>query len=366
MLEKLRIKNFQSHADSKLTFSPGVNVITGSSDSGKSAIIRAIEWSLRNRPLGGEFVSSFANGKPTIVDLRFESARIIKRRSGSKNVYLVDGKLLEAVRSDVPDEIASVANMPDFSIQSQHNPYFLLSVSPGEVARFINSEIGIDIIDKLYSAIDRNRRSLSSEVGLLSEQRSDTEIKIKSLQDIDRLTGDFEELDRLTSCHSTLDAAINRLEEDLDNAENLLRTRDRLSHFVKLKGRIDDLANDLKAYEEFESYVIDLSDSLAAFKELQELHRSLSNKVKLEPAVSSISEDIENWANLNKYISDLDGRLSELVSKTNEASKLHKHIDDLTDEFIRSLKDAQVCPLCLSPLSNEKLSKLEQQIRSKS
>ena len=56
MLTSLTIKNFQSHKDSTLQFSPNVNVILGHNDSGKSAIFRAIDFVVFNSLSGDSFV----------------------------------------------------------------------------------------------------------------------------------------------------------------------------------------------------------------------------------------------------------------------------------------------------------------------
>ncbi|MFR9297315.1 MAG: AAA family ATPase, partial [Aedoeadaptatus pacaensis] len=43
-IEKIILVNFQSHVYSELSLSRGVNVIVGPSDSGKTAIMRALRW----------------------------------------------------------------------------------------------------------------------------------------------------------------------------------------------------------------------------------------------------------------------------------------------------------------------------------
>jgi exonuclease SbcC len=52
MITQLNITNFQSHVKSVLKLSPGINVICGPSDSGKSAIIRGLRWVIENQPTG--------------------------------------------------------------------------------------------------------------------------------------------------------------------------------------------------------------------------------------------------------------------------------------------------------------------------
>ena len=44
MIEAVEIINFQPHENTVLEFAPGVNVIKGQSRSGKSSIIRSLEW----------------------------------------------------------------------------------------------------------------------------------------------------------------------------------------------------------------------------------------------------------------------------------------------------------------------------------
>ena len=68
MITKIEIKNFQSHKHTVIDFSNGVNVIIGSSDCGKSAIIKAMRWCITNSPAGNSFRSNFASEKePTSV-----------------------------------------------------------------------------------------------------------------------------------------------------------------------------------------------------------------------------------------------------------------------------------------------------------
>lgn len=48
MISKITIRNFQTHKKSELEFTDGVNLIVGSSDNGKSSVIRAFRWLAEN------------------------------------------------------------------------------------------------------------------------------------------------------------------------------------------------------------------------------------------------------------------------------------------------------------------------------
>src|SRR5205085_9883685 len=49
-ITELEIKGYQSHEDTKIAFTGGLNAIVGPSDSGKSAILRALRFVLYNEP----------------------------------------------------------------------------------------------------------------------------------------------------------------------------------------------------------------------------------------------------------------------------------------------------------------------------
>ena len=51
MIRSINIKNIQSHKDTTLEFSPGINAIVGSSNKRKKAVLRALYWAVYNKKL---------------------------------------------------------------------------------------------------------------------------------------------------------------------------------------------------------------------------------------------------------------------------------------------------------------------------
>ncbi len=135
MLQKIEINNFQSHKNSVLEFDKGVNIIVGTSDSGKSSIMRAINKVLRNRPLGDGFCS-YWGGKTSIL-LQTENVEIEWTKS-NPDAYRLNDTEFKAFGTDVPEEIKQELNMDLVNIQNQHDSSFLISKSPGEVAQHFN------------------------------------------------------------------------------------------------------------------------------------------------------------------------------------------------------------------------------------
>ena len=63
MIQSIRLQNFQSHKDSYLRFSNGINIISGQSNNGKTSLLRGLNWVITNRPQGIAFKSIFSDKK---------------------------------------------------------------------------------------------------------------------------------------------------------------------------------------------------------------------------------------------------------------------------------------------------------------
>ena len=62
-LKSLSLENFESWESGFFEFHPGVNIFVGLSDTGKSAVLRALRLLMENKPTGDEYRSDFADKK---------------------------------------------------------------------------------------------------------------------------------------------------------------------------------------------------------------------------------------------------------------------------------------------------------------
>ncbi|MFW6173626.1 MAG: AAA family ATPase, partial [Elusimicrobiota bacterium] len=141
MIKSLELNNFQSHKNSLLEFDPGVNIIVGNTDSGKSSLIRSLKLVIYNKPSGDSFISHWA--KQLNVKLEVDD-HTIQRVKGSSNKYILDDKEFTSFGTTTPDEINQVINMSDVNTQFQLDPAFLLSSTSGEVAQYLNKVANLD------------------------------------------------------------------------------------------------------------------------------------------------------------------------------------------------------------------------------
>lgn len=95
-IQEVTIEGYQSHTNSTFRLSPGLTVITGPSDAGKTAIIRALRWFAFNEPTGEAFLHTIRNPDGSIkeavdqvkVSVTFDNGiTITKTRRKGKTTY---------------------------------------------------------------------------------------------------------------------------------------------------------------------------------------------------------------------------------------------------------------------------------------
>ena len=206
MISKIRLENFQSHASTELELSPGINAIVGASDKGKSAIMRACEWVRLNRPVGDDFLSDWARNEkgkqtePCRVSIEIDGHSVVRVRTPKQNGYIVDGQVTEAIGTDVPPIASTALNLSDLNVQKQLDSPFLLSQSGGDVARFFNSLVHLEDIDKCMSAADSIRRKLNQSIALHVASIDENQKHLDSLQWV---ASARKQLDALREIHTT-------------------------------------------------------------------------------------------------------------------------------------------------------------------
>lgn len=193
----LLIENFQSHARTELDFVPGLNVLVGPSDSGKSAILRALRWVLFNTPRGTEFIREGAEQCRVVLTL--ENGTEIERIRGRKkalNRYILrrtDGseEVLEGLGVGPHPIIVETHGIHPFADQdayvqvgTQLEPPFLLSESGSSKAKWIGRISGAHWIDQALKGVSKDRHQLQSELRHLQQQEDTLAEKLKPYENV--------------------------------------------------------------------------------------------------------------------------------------------------------------------------------------
>lgn len=170
MIESLTLKNFQPFDFQRVEFSPGVTTLVGPTDSGKSAILRAIRLLALGRPnVSADFVKWGSKG--FVLIFKVDGKRIKRSRRKNKNVYTLGDQQLVAFGSTVPDTVADVLNLSDLNFQLQLDPPFWLTESPGQLSKKLNQIINLDAIDRSLGFIHKKAHHLKVEVDIIRQQK---------------------------------------------------------------------------------------------------------------------------------------------------------------------------------------------------
>jgi len=250
MIKSLELHNFQSHKQSSLEFDPGVNVIIGPSDSGKTAVIRALRWLVWNRPLGDAMRSTW--GGSTHVRITTEEGIVTRLKNNTEQGYVLkigdkDKSHFNADRTDVPKEISDILNLNEINLQQQLDSPFLLTDSSGEVAKHFNKVAHLDQIDSGL----KNVQSWLNEIArtITSDEQREQQLtdELKEFKDLDKFEIEVEILERqqtsmitLINQKRSLNSLIEELgeiDQDIEEQEEILKAEPLLN---KILGWIED------------------------------------------------------------------------------------------------------------------------------
>jgi DNA repair protein SbcC/Rad50 len=356
MLHKLDIQNFQSHENTTLEFSKGVNVIVGTSDSGKTAIIRALRWLVWNRPSGDDFRSSWGGDTYVHAILQYGETfnTFVSRYKGDKgNTYDLHGAPFVGFGTTVPDEIQEVLGMNEINLQQQLDSPFLLSETPGNVAQYFNKIANLDKIDSTQSRINSAIRKINSDIQYYDEQIHKYEQKLKEFPDLAAIQKRLDRLERKDTRLADLNSGVRKVNHILNKIDSIDNEIDDLDGFVKCESIVNSVLSKLNEKQQLSRDITELKRKLYRASQIDADTGKLAKIVSAEDHVVTL---LQKYTVVNKLVVDtrkLDivvGRVSTLdktLLKTQEnASKLKETFESNFPE---------TCPLCNTPKSKLKL-----------
>lgn len=258
-VKRVIIENFQSHRYTDLELSPGLNVIVGESDRGKSAILRALRWVFYNEPRGADFVRAGATECRVTVVLD-DGTAVTRERSGNRNRYLVrrDGRVsvYEGFGSEVPPAVAAAHGVAKVRLDDdlevalhlagQLEAPFLLEQSGSVRARAIGRLYGVHVVDAALRGVLRDVQRLQQEEREVDEEIRRLEARLEEFADLPllgerlaRIASVLQRAEELTARRAALTALAARLGAVREEAA---RNRD-------LLGRLEPVAAAEEAVE---------------------------------------------------------------------------------------------------------------------
>lgn len=352
---RVEAENFQSWEKLEMDLDAGLNMILGPTDKGKSAIIRVINWVLKDEPKGAGMIrwgaekqtmTVMEDGQP--VKLEYQVLGSITFSDGSKltrgrteksaGFYLLelpDGtvKVFKAFANKLPPDIYNVTQMPpltlakgvtkSLNVQTQHEGTFLLSDEPSVRAAIIGHLTGVQVVDMAIREVGRD---------IVNAQR---EIKSKQ-RDRERLTAELagfddlqQELQVLNACETALmEAAAVQVDLDL-----IAEAQNSLADLARERTEVAEEIREAEAKLTAEPLV---EQAMALAAEIQ----------PLTEAINDLQAIAEERASLEKTIKDSEAVIA-LAPLLEEAKRLSNEIEDIGTlqaelQTIRTQKHAEM------------------------
>ena len=351
MIDSMQILNFQSWATGEFGFHPGVNVIHGDSDGGKSASLRAFRWAAENRPSGDSFRSWW--GGQTIVDIETDESFSIARVKGGKvattNEYNLTNNELEdvtfkAMGANVPAEVAETLDMDETNFQWQHDPLFLLSETGGEVARRLNRVAKLDLIDTSLAAVDSAKRQNTSDVKAAKatvEQTEETLATYDYLPDLEVAVCRLEEKQQRAGDIEKMSNGLMRAADEVGYAQELL---DRCADYTGAEKRIEALDKRRVAQEAVQRSITVLEGACDEIVQTRELLEDAAELAAAGPALAELTLKINRRNGITKELTILMRVDENIVQAVVALDKTTRTELNALSEWDEKAKGA--CPLC--------------------
>jgi hypothetical protein len=167
--------------------------------------------------------------KDCIVKLCINGNEVIRGKEKKNNYYSVNGKILEAMKSEVPADVASALKLEDINWQGQRDLDFLLSLSPLEASKYIQKLCGLDAVPPILSNLASIELETKRKLKDAEEQKTELEKKIKSFEGFEKVLEIQAFLEKSAAenekCKNKIDALGKAINETKDVARKLQKGR---------------------------------------------------------------------------------------------------------------------------------------------
>jgi len=345
-LDKITAINFQSHKKTELDLHSGVNAITGASDVGKSSIERLVEWVRTNRPTGTAFQSHWAEKDGTKGILEFDGIKVARHRSKTKNSYKVGSDEFNVVKTDVPQQVQDFINLDDINIQGQHDRYFLMQDTSGEVARKLNKIANIDIIDFVLSEIDSDIRKSNQDIALINKTIDETTEELEKYKNIDQVEELITKITKLINEQEEMQEAAVSLQNTIEYIKETEEEIEAIDAWLAIE---NDLTPLIKIMEELE-YAQERQRSLQTIvddiTELEKHIQTLSDQAGCEKDVEAILDYLKEYNATVDALRALNRLVLNINSTADSIEELEKKIADGIEQIVQLISKNKICPLC--------------------
>lgn len=371
MINFLKAKNYQSHRDTRLDFVPGVNVLVGLSQSGKTAISqRAVKLLRANRPLGASkfFPRSLDKGETEVTMGLSEGGEVSIRKKISRNkegeplvrssTYVLDGKEYEGFKDKVPDEVERTLNLSGLNFREQFDGPFLINSPSSEVAKTFNRVINLEETDKYKSDLTKKVDGGNAEIRILKEQLKGKKNELSQYDDLPDVEKMVEGAERLQGRIKSVEGEWNSIAVILDECDEISEEREKWEKVFE----IEDLVNkaiEIQAQVEGREEDIERLGSLILQVNLCDANiGEYSQVLSIEGLVDEARRLRKESDSMGSELNRVGQIVGDFMAADWKLVEIEERKEELVDGYAKMLIDLQRCPTCFSSIGEEDVKRI--------
>jgi exonuclease SbcC len=364
-ISQIHIKNFQNHEDTVIELSDGLNILTGTSDSGKTAIYRALEYIYL---MGAEGYGSWDTtwvqhgaSYATILLTFNDGTKLLRIKGDSKNeIYLFKddddepfySKTKVGIKYD--QEVLEFLNNPFFDKEigslpftNQTDSIFLVGASESKIPEFIAKMSNFTEFEQAVNYLEKENNFYTKQIRLGEEKIQKYKNDLEKYADLDSKIESMENIEtyktEITSIKNTITLAQSILDDGVQKASTkklLKKLNEKDTNFINIiQNHIqinENLNNDIQTLEEIDKSI---TNHLSNIEKLKIINKKFDFLVS-EKTAKKLKE-LSSTVELIQTANDLDGSISTKSTELDDLKKLQSDgetkLNDIENE-IQSLE----------------------------
>lgn len=356
-IKRIIIDNFQSHEHSEIEFGPGLNVIVGPSDYGKSAVVRALRWVLYNEPRGTSFIRAGARVCKVTIELSNGTMITRLRSTTGKNQYLLrrPGEkelVFEGFGNEIPAEIIQASgvrkifidenNKVELNFGAQLEGPFLLAENGSLRAKVIGQLGGVHIIDLA-------QRSVNTDLRRLSEQEKRGQVELEQVTEaltaydhlpelekrIEKIGALLQRIDNISQMIKELTLLKSEWEENKADLAKNQQVLAALSHLDEAEAEYQKLKTNYDDYWSLISLDMDIKQVNRQFERCLQVINETAQVPVIDDHLRKIDPLYQEWKDLSRIQGELENinrylrTVMLITEKTKELGKVENNIEKM-------------------------------------
>ena len=396
---KVQVKNYQIIKNAEAEFVPGLNVIVGPSNNGKTSFIKAIKSLIYTEPGS----TPIRHGTQAyIVGVQYNGHTVILQKGLKDAAYLVDGEKYTKYGTTTPEEVSKALGIRELELNGkkekinfwdQMNYPFLLDKSSTELFRFIVDSGEDDQISAALKDMVSDRQNINKEINqiqgsiiVLDEQISSKTKTIEELKPRVEVAKQIIAMQTKVANLRQMAALLERIKElqykqkELnEKSETYLKTLDTICTYVyALQNSYEKYSiysMTLKRIQDFTSRINQNDQKLSKYKVTYDLLEKVS-KINLEPlikvrnSIQTLQSKIDNLSGKKSKTIDINTKniednLFKLTNMKTSLSNINRQsyykeqkengiifVNQILDKVIELQSNIKVCPYCGQAIHN--------------